>query len=318
MRFFFATIAGCVFLPAAALAEDCRGIHDDASRLACYDRLPTATTAIPHAVRNLDADWDLTADTRRDTFELRTYKPIYVLLATWTDDVNDKPQSGNPANAVGAAIDIDAAEAQFQLSFKTRVTGNLFPGNGNLWVGYTQSSRWQVYNDTLSRPFRETNYEPEAMMVFRTPGEWGGWHLRMSSMSLNHQSNGRGNPLSRSWNRVIGQVGLEKNNYSVQVRPWWRIPEDANDDNNPGIENYVGRGEVIIARHAGGHSVMLTGRHSLRARNDSRGSIKLEWGIPVSGNFRAHLLLFSGYGESLIDYNHLQTMVGAGVSLVEF
>lgn len=272
MRFLAAVIAGCVLLPAAALAEDCSEIHDDAARLACYDHLAATTTVIPHAGRDLDTDWDLAAETRHATLGLRTYKPVYVLLATWTDHVNDQPQSGNPANASGATIDIDATEAQFQLSFKTRVTGDLFAGNGNLWVGYTQSSRWQVYNDTLSR----------------------------------------------SWNRVIGQLGVEKNNYSVQVRPWWRIPESAQADNNPGIENYVGRGEVIITRHASGHSVMATGRHSLRAGNDSRGSIKLEWDIPVSGNLRAHLLLFSGYGESLIDYNHRQTMVGAGVSLVEF
>lgn len=307
-----------MLLPAFALADTCRGIADDAARLACYDQSAAAPEAASRPVANMADAWDLAPATGHPAFELRKYKPVYALLATWTDNVNRQPQSGNPANTATAPADLDATEMQFQLSFRTRVSGNLFGDNGNLWVGYTQSSRWQLYNAELSRPFRETNYEPEAMLVFRTPAEIAGWHLRMSSVALNHQSNGRANPLSRSWNRVVGQFGLERGAYSAYIRPWWRLPESAAIDNNPGIEDYVGRAEIIVARHAGDHSVMLTARHSLRGGNDSRGSVRLEWGIPLAGSLRAHLMLFSGYGESLVDYNHRQTMVGAGVSLVEW
>ena len=62
-------------------------------------------------------------------------------------------------------MDLQSAEAKFQLSLKTKVLQGIFGSRADLWVGYTQSSRWQVYNGDISRPFRETNYEPELMLV---------------------------------------------------------------------------------------------------------------------------------------------------------
>lgn len=334
-------------------ANECGSIADNSQRLACYDKafqpkpaapaaaavgaasLTGATTppaelkanddkrqaeaAQPnYATSKMIDDWDLAPDTTHTQFELRTYKPTYLLLGTYTDSSNRQPTSGNSANSLSAPLDLKATEAQFQLSFKTKVFNNIFGNNGSLWVGYTQSSRWQIYNGDVSRPFRETNYEPEAMLVFRTPLELGGWNLRMSGISLNHQSNGRANPLSRSWNRVIAHFGIEHKDLSIQVRPWWRIPESDQNDNNPGIENYLGRGEIIVAQRLGEHIVSLQGRHSLRGGDQSRGSIKLDWAIPIAGRLKGHLSAFSGYGESLIDYNHRQTMVGAGISLVDW
>ncbi|WP_251263085.1 phospholipase A, partial [Enterobacter hormaechei] len=89
---------------------------------------------------------------------------------------------------------LDSAELKFQISFKTKIAENLFGDNGDIWAGYTQSSRWQAYNGEDSRPFRETNYEPEVMMVFRNGYSIGGWRGRMTGIALNHQSNGRADP----------------------------------------------------------------------------------------------------------------------------
>ena len=38
---------------------------------------------------------------------------------------------------------------------------------------------------------------------------------RFTSLSFNHQPNGRALPLSRSWNRIIGEVGLARGNIGL-------------------------------------------------------------------------------------------------------
>jgi phospholipase A1/A2 len=332
-----------------AWAGDCTTIADDSQRLACYDKqyrtvakpvVPVAPTEVigseasPEAQlkvadtvqpetglrrpkRSLVEAWDLDQNNPREAFAIRTYKPMYLLLANYTDNINREPKSENPNNTDTVPLGLDATEAKFQLSFKTKVADKLIGNNGSLWMGYTQSSRWQLFNSSDSRPFRETNYEPEAMLVFRTPFQALGWQAQMTSISLNHQSNGRALPLSRSWNRVILQLGLEREDWTLLIRPWWRIHESTEDD-NPGIQNYLGRGEIILARHLGEHVLSVQARHSLRLGEESRGSLRFDWAIPIAGNLKGHLSVFSGYGESLIDYNHRQTMVGAGISLVDW
>lgn len=352
-RFIFAPFGALLAsLPLLASANECASIDDDALRLRCYDRLfrpvQNPATAAANTMSRPDAPpeqdkgaeretllatraelqakkgrglvetWDLDPATARGTFEIKTHKPMHILVGTHTDHVNRQPYSEQHDNTVDTPLPVKPTEVQFQISFKSKVWDGLFDDRANLWFGYTQSSRWQLYNRKVSRPFRETNYEPEAILAFRTPYMIGDWHGQMSSISINHQSNGRERPLSRSWNRVIAQTGLETDDATILIRPWWRLPESDKEDDNPHIEDYIGRGELIYARRFGGHVVSLQGRHSLRGGEKSHGSVRVDWSIPMSGFLKAHLSLFSGYGESMIDYNHRQTMIGAGISLVEW
>ena len=266
----------------------------------------------------LDSRWELAQDSKLGAFQLRAYKPVYLLPAFWTSDKNQMPQSPNPANTVTTAQPLDSTELKFQLSFKTKVVENLFGDNGDIWAGYTQSSRWQAYNADNSRPFRETNYEPEVMLVFRNGYSIGGWRGRMSGISVTHQSNGRPDPLSRSWNRVILNVGLDRENWALVLRPWYRLPEDREDDNNPDISDYMGRGDATLTWNRNGHEVSLMARHSLRGGDRSHGALQLDYGFPISNLLRGHVQVFDGYGESLIDYNHKATYIGLGVSLLEW
>ncbi|MCL1633472.1 phospholipase A [Luteimonas sp. SX5] len=266
----------------------------------------------------LDRRWELAKDSKLGPFQLRAYKPVYLFPVFWTSNKNEMPQSPNPNNSVTEPEPLDPLEAKFQLSFKTKLAENLFGDNGDLWGGYTQSSRWQVYNSEISRPFRETDYEPEVMLVFRNNYSIGGWKGRMTGFQLTHQSNGRSDPLSRSWNRVILNFGFDRENWALTVRPWYRIPEDESDDNNPDIEDYVGRADATLVYNKGGHELALMARHSLRSGDRSHGAVQLDWGFPINNLLRGHVQVFDGYGESLIDYNHRATYIGLGISLLEW
>lgn len=262
--------------------------------------------------------WELDRASDRGRFLLRPYKPMYAMPTDWTSDKNVLPTSPNPANQAAAPLDLRRVEAKFQISLKTKVAQGLVAGNGDLWLGYTQTSYWQIYNSDESRPFRESNYEPEIMAVFPTDYSVLGWRGRLAGLALNHQSNGRSIPLSRSWNRIIAQFGLERDNWMVLIRPWWRIPESERTDDNPDIADYVGRGDLLVVRKSEGHELSLLARHSLRAGNRSRGSLQVDYAFPITSYLKAYLQVFNGYGASLIDYNHRQTRIGLGISLVQW
>ena len=109
-------------------------------------------------------------------------------------------------------------------------------GGIRAWFGYTQTSFWQLYADSeASSPFRETNHEPEVFWNIPTRLSVRGFEARLFSLSINHQSNGRSKPLSRSWNRLTAQVVLEKDHLAFTAKTWVRIDGESDDD-NPNIE----------------------------------------------------------------------------------
>ncbi|MBO3656590.1 phospholipase A [Acinetobacter haemolyticus] len=266
----------------------------------------------------LDRRWELSEESKLGAWNIRAYQPVYLLPVFWTSNKNEFPSSPNPVNTVDEKQNLTSSEAKFQLSLKTKAWENIFGNNGDLWLGYTQSSRWQVYNSEESRPFRETNYEPEASLMFRTNYEILGLNARLLGVTLNHQSNGRSDPLSRSWNRVIFNLGFEKDNFALMLRPWYRVEEDAKDDNNPDIKDYIGRGDLTAFYRKGDNEFSLMLRHSLKGGDRSNGAVQFDWAFPITGKLRGHFQLFDGYGESLIDYNHKATYVGLGVSLMNW
>mgnify|MGYP002777661801 CR=1 FL=1 len=265
---------------------------------------------------SLSERWELDSATRRGTFIVTPYRPVYVTAGRRSTDPNEQPFSENPAYSQPVPLTYGYYEAKFQLSLKTKVIQGLFRGHGDLWVGYTQRSHWQLYNILFSRPFRETNYEPEVILNFATNVSLLGARTRMLGIGFNHQSNGRSLPLSRSWNRVFVQAGFERGRWTVLLRPWWRL-KDAEDE-NPAIADHIGRAEAVLIYTRGRHLFSLAGSHSLRLGKKNRGQVQFDWTFPVVGDLRLDLQLFHGYGETLVDYNHRQSTIGIAIPLVEW
>jgi phospholipase A1/A2 len=265
---------------------------------------------------NLSERWELDPGTRRGKFLVTPYKPVYVTAGRWTNRPNDQPTSENPSYSLPFKIPYNNYEAKFQLSFKTKIIRGMFANHGDLWIAYTQKSHWQIYNAELSRPFRETNYEPEVILNFAANFNVLGFKARMLGIIFNHQSNGRALPLSRSWNRIILQAAFEKRNLQIFLRPWYRLHDK--QDENPAICDYTGRGEAVVIYNLKKHQLSLTGCHSLRFGNKNHGRIQFDWTFPVISNLKVNLQVADGYGETMIDYNYRQTTIGISVALIQW
>ncbi len=357
-------------LAGPALASDwldCAGVSDNTERLACFDQkarqfanpvelqsppplpyAPNAASEAPapatSAAQRASAQpseitrfWDLEDAVARDNFELRAYRPVSLSLSGGTS-VNRLPSSPAAGHTPAAEVHYQPGELRVNLSVRTKIlSGALRSGSDplrdSLWFGYTQQSYWQLFNKDISRPFRNTDHEPELVYVFphfiALPG---GWTYRMSAAGLVHQSNGQSLPLSRSWNRTYVMGAADKiadngDRFTLQARVWRRVGEDPDKDDNPDISNFVGRGEVIgrwsfdtgVGTGRTLHTLGLTLRHSLRSSGN--GSVRLEYlrSIgPADSGLRFHAQLFNGYGENLLDYNRHRTVASVGLSLVDW
>ena len=108
-------------------------------------------------------------------------------------------------------------------------------------------------------------------------------------------------------------MGFQGKDFTLLLKPWIRLSEDSMEDNNPDILDTLGRGELVFLYMKNRFSVGFTGRHSLKFGDNNRGSLELSLGFKLKGDLSLQGLLFHGYGESLLDYNYKQTMLGFGI-----
>ncbi len=278
---------------------------------------------------NLSRFWELEDGTDCGTFGIRGFRPISLSVVS-SDGVNRQPTSPTPGHTAATATNYRNTENRIQLSIRTKIAKDLLTHDGplkdSLWFAYTQQSYWQLFSGSLSRPFRATDHEPELIYVYPTNIEMpAGWRMTYGGLAINHQSNGQNLPLSRSWNRTYLMAGFENGNrYAVQARIWKRLRERSGSDDNPDISDLVGRGEVAAYWNVNKDNTLgLTVRHSLSRQ--ANGSVRLEWlkalapqSADKPSGLRLHTQIFSGYGDSMIDYNRRRTLISVGLSLVDF
>jgi phospholipase A1 len=249
-------------------------------------------------------------------FTIMAHKPNYILMGAYNSDGYNselfQEQFDDPT------LEFDDTEVQFQFSIKVPLAVNLFD-TFDVYAAYTNRSFWQLYNSELSAPFRETNHEPEAWVQF-TPGwEILGFRNSANSFGFVHQSNGRGGVLSKSWNRVYASFIFERGNFALGFKPWIRISEDAIDDDNPDITDYLGHYELRAGYKWGEHVFSAMSRNNLESGFD-RGAVELGWSFPLWNYpyLKGYIQYFRGYGESLIDYDQRVNRIGIGISLTDW
>jgi len=214
-------------------------------------------------------------------------------------------------NEEGSDQGYENDELLIQFSFKKQIYKNLF-------FAYSHKSFWQIYDQNNSRPFRENDYNPEAFLEFED-------FLRIDTLRLGlteHESNGEklhydseGNPVnnSRTWNRTylyamrdIGEIVR----FGLKV---WIVTDQDNDEygsfreDNSDIQQYLGSGEIYLEM---GRRPLYLALMLRRGWRDGTETFKIEGWIPLQYLFfdkdkgiDLYLQGFSGYGDSLLDYN---------------
>ena len=325
----------------------CTAIPDREQRWRCYDEV-TVGNAQGNAVDSpgedtcgagytaLSRQWDTRLRCGSKLYRLLPFKQNY-MLARYSSSPNNQPVSANSGPA--PAQEFDHTELKFQLSLKIKVLeqiGDL----ADVWFGYTQQSNWQTFNHSNARPFRDTDYEPELIVAFPIHAQVSmlGLVPRMINFGLVHQSIGRPDPFERSWDRAYLQIGLDRDSdkeidrFAVQARAWYRLPEGHVEDDNPDIEHYLGYGDLLFFWRHGDSNFSALVRNNLQTQNN-RGSLQLNWSVPISRKprldnanvipsiereIRFYVQFFTGYGETLLDYNHYQTTIGIGIMVADW
>jgi len=237
------------------------------------------------------------------TYNLHAFRSNYLLPISYGTN-RDYSNTSDTAKQNPKRVSV-----QFQFSLRYDFATNVFGLDGIYSLAYTQLSFWQSY--AKSAYFRESNYNPEIFFTIPNPWKNHNDYVKAFRFSLEHQSNGRGGKFERSWQYVAGSVYTQYKDIFIKLKGWVRIygPRDY----NPDLLNYLGHGSLQL---------LIPDRKSvfkflLRSNFSSHGAVKFSYSYPLANTNGLFLYVqaFSGYGETLIDYNHYVNSCSIGFSL---
>ncbi len=239
----------------------------------------------------------------------KPYKPIFVLTSWFL-------------NGEGEEQEYDDRELLLQFSFKKQLYKALH-------FGFTYKGFWQIYDRDNSRPFREQNYNPEGFLEFTDL--WGVDIFRWGL--LEHESNGEKQRYdeklgtvnySRTWDRSYIYLWENLGEYFGMGLKAWIVISSKDEDlqayynDNADMQQYMGRGELYAS--VGSYPTVLTFMFR-RGWKEGTETCRIEARLPIyhifdmeDSGYDIYLLYFSGYGDSLIDYNRKINRVALGVS----
>ncbi len=245
-------------------------------------------------------------------YALLPYRHNYVLPFYYTQ----KPYYSEYEGQTPDNQRLTKSEVKAQFSIKVPIGGTmhlLSSGSDHFFLGYTQSMFWQFYATT--KYFRETNYEPELFLNHSFNKNW------MLTLGAEHQSNGQGgNPeikkaMERTWNRAYFDLSYANDHWYFSAKPWLTFADKgAQDLYNPDILDYMGHGRAYISYVNKNQEVDLMLRNNIES-GFKRGAVKLNYMFPIHQYIHGFVQIFSGYGQSLIEYNHYTNSIGIGFAI---
>jgi len=244
-------------------------------------------------------------------FALETYKVNYILPYGYS----------NKAYKPKGPLHYDNIEAELQVSLKLRVGQNLFGLHESYYVSYSHQSFWQIY--IKSAPFRETNYNPEGFVIIPINDTTSMFQLRSVKLAIAHKSNGQPNTenvdvngvplgnLSKSINYVYTTIRAQHKTHIIDLTFLAPMGTGDNLSDNPDLMDYWGYSKIKFTYFYHEHMFTLMARGNLRT---GKGAAEATYSYPLEDNTNLYVKLFSGYSESLIDYNRNLNKAAIGFS----
>ncbi len=230
------------------------------------------------------------------------------------------------------------AQIKFQISAKYRVfnwEGRVPGGTISPYFAYSQKSLWN-YGES-SKPFEESNYNPEFFVDYRTDSQYGDFMLRNIIFSpFEHESNGLDGTQSRSWNRAYiavrtGLYPIEEDGTGSPLdrielvlklwHAWGYSDQDAHlrsIGSSSKFLDYAGRGEVeltvrnILLRGAWGNQVNVTTRIF---HDGDKNSVNFEYLQKIKNwHIIPYFQYWYGYNETLLRFDQLERRTFVGLA----
>lgn len=234
------------------------------------------------------------------------YEPNYLLAWYHTKNPDTEMYNSRTPNHVK----LRQNEAKVQMSAYILLLHQMFGcENLRLYLAYTQLFFWQLYSSTQF--IRETNYEP---IIFIK------WHFAenmFSSLILDHESNGKGGYMEVAWNRVMLSLELTAKNFYAQITGW--IPfgmVKANSHNPNKLPYYLGYEKVILSYNLKDFIFSIEGQNF--ESGFKRGHIMATVSYSASSRVKLYAQYFTGYGQSLIEFDNRTNAFGIGFALSDW
>lgn len=201
---------------------------------------------------------------------------------------------------------------KFQISISQRLTKRTLPFGSYLYLFYTQKCFWDVLRKSF--PMTDLNFNPGIGLT--KPLFVKDRFIGKVSLILEHESNGKAEEDSRSWNRIsfAGNILIDPT-MMVHGKIWIPIVDG---ENNRDLLDYYGLYQFGItymtpSKRFGG-SIILTKR---KGWNPFNFNTVLELSYKLFNNENQYLFMqyYNGYGEGLLDYKTFKSQLRIGICI---
>ena len=308
------------------------------------DRSPIAATIAPGGFVKEEYLLDLPlTSSGQVTLDIRNYNQVVILVEPASSGIPGAKHAPPAPTAPGSELweyfanhmsfyepiyfilgSSPAAEFQLSLKYKLLDFKDDWDPLTHLYFAYTQTSFWDVFSKDPS--FYDTSYKPSMFFYYPDVFQKDFFQLDLQ-LGGEHESNGRGGTLERSFNTIYLQpkatVDLPYNlQFSLQPRAWFYVRVG---DNNENIADYHGYADLLAALTwldpNSGEKIQLSTKFLIGDQGSHAGLLyDLRFnlaGAPVLRKFNPSIQVqyFTGYGQTLLQYNQASHALRAGLCL---